>query len=207
MFKNYKTDDQKFSYCLGLDVASRIVSLPIKLDVEAFLEAAKTILEKGKPDVSQEEYEDTMGKLYQKLEEEKQKSVENSSATKAQGDAFRAENAKNPAVTVTESGLQIEILTEGKGKRPKATDTVKVHYEGTLINGKVFDSSYKRNEPIDFPLNQVIKGWTEGLQHAKVGGKLKLVIPPELAYGKRGAGADIPPDSTLIFVVELLDIL
>ncbi|QWF72444.1 FKBP-type peptidyl-prolyl cis-trans isomerase [Methylomonas paludis] len=122
----------------------------------------------------------------------------------AAGTAFLAENAKKPGVITTASGLQYQVLTEGTGATPKATDTVTVHYEGTTIDGKVFDSSYKRGAPASFPLNRVIPGWTEGLQLIKEGGKSRLFIPANLAYGARQAGPDIGPNSTLIFDVELI---
>ncbi len=122
------------------------------------------------------------------------------------GKAFLAENATKPGVQQTASGLQYLLLEPGKGKTPAATDTVKVNYRGTLLDGTEFDSSYKRNEPIEFPLNRVIPGWTEGLQLVKEGGKIRLFIPSQLAYGSRGAGGAIGPDETLIFDVELLDI-
>ncbi|TLD72709.1 FKBP-type peptidyl-prolyl cis-trans isomerase [Phragmitibacter flavus] len=122
------------------------------------------------------------------------------------GIQFLKDNATKEGVTTTASGLQYKVLTEGTGKSPKATDTVVVHYKGTLLNGEEFDSSYARREPAEFPLNRVIKGWTEGVQLMNVGSKFEFYIPSELAYGSRGAGGDIGPDETLIFQVELLKI-
>jgi len=133
-------------------------------------------------------------------------SMSNAESALEKGKAFLKENATKEGVKTTASGLQYKITKEGTGKNPKATDTVVVHYKGTLINGKEFDSSYKRGEPAEFPLNRVIKGWTEGLMYLTEGGKATLYIPSELAYGSRGAGADIGPDETLIFEVELLKI-
>ncbi len=129
-----------------------------------------------------------------------------SAKAKEEGEKFLAENAKREGVKVTESGLQYEVLEATIGQKPKATDSVRVHYEGTLIDGTVFDSSYKRGESIAFPLNGVIKGWTEGLQLMSVGSKYKFFIPYQLAYGEHGAGASIPPYAALIFTVELLGI-
>ena len=129
-----------------------------------------------------------------------------SGEAKAAGEKFLAENAKREGVKTTASGLQYEVLEATIGQKPKATDTVKVHYEGTLIDGTVFDSSYKRGESISFPLNGVIKGWTEGLQLMSVGSKYKFFIPYQLAYGERGAGGSIPPYAALIFTVEVLGI-
>ena len=122
------------------------------------------------------------------------------------GETFLRQNAKAEGVKTLPSGLQIKTLKEGAGKQPKATDTVVVHYRGRTIEGKEFDSSYKRGQPATFPLNRVIKGWTEGLQLLKEGGKAELYIPSDLAYGSRGAGADIGPDETLIFEVELISV-
>ena len=129
-----------------------------------------------------------------------------SAKAKEEGEKFLAENAKREGVKVTASGLQYKVLEATIGQKPKATDSVRVHYEGTLIDGTVFDSSYKRGESIAFPLNGVIKGWTEGLQLMSVGSKYKFFIPYQLAYGEHGAGASIPPYAALIFTVELLGI-
>ena len=129
-----------------------------------------------------------------------------SAKAKEEGEKFLAENAKREGVKTTASGLQYEVLEATIGQKPKATDNVRVHYEGTLIDGTVFDSSYKRGESIAFPLNGVIKGWTEGLQLMSVGSKYKFFIPYQLAYGEHGAGASIPPYAALIFTVELLGI-
>ena len=122
------------------------------------------------------------------------------------GKKFLEENAKKEGMQTTASGLQYEVLREGDGKKPGATNTVEVHYEGRLIDGKVFDSSYQRKETISFPLNRVIPGWTEGLQLMPIGSKYRLYIPSELGYGARGAGGDIPPNAALIFDVELISI-
>jgi len=130
----------------------------------------------------------------------------NPSDNLAKGQAFLKQNADKPGVKTTSSGLQYKVITEGTGKSPSATDTVLVHYRGTTIDGQEFDSSYKRNEPISFPLNGVIPGWTEGVQLMKEGGKIQLFIPSDLAYGSRGAGGVIAPDSTLIFDIELLKV-
>lgn len=124
----------------------------------------------------------------------------------AKGEKFLAENGKKEGVTTTASGLQYKVITPGTGKSPKATDTVLVHYRGTLISGVEFDSSYARREPIEFPLNQVIKGWTEGVQLMQEGAKYEFYIPSKLAYGSRGAGRDIGPNEALIFEVELLKV-
>ncbi len=133
-------------------------------------------------------------------------SAKSAEENKAQGIAFLQENAQKPDIITTDSGLQYKVLIQGDGDSPSATDRVKVHYEGTTIDGKVFDSSYQRGEPITFPLNRVIAGWTEGLQLMKEGSKYRLFIPSELAYGPRGAGGAIGPNETLIFDVELIEV-
>ena len=133
-----------------------------------------------------------------------QKQLNETKKAEATGNSFLTENAKKDGVKTTASGLQYKIITEGTGKQPTATSVVKVHYKGQLTDGKVFDSSYQRGEPTEFPLGRVIPCWTEGLQKMKVGGKAKLICPPQIAYGSRGAGGVIPPNATLTFEVELL---
>lgn len=142
-------------------------------------------------------------------QEEKQRAAaaEAGKVAKAAGESFLAENAKKEGIVVLPSGLQYQVLKEGNGKKPSATDQVKCHYEGTLIDGTIFDSSYQRNEPATFGLNQVIAGWTEGVQLMSEGAKYRFFIPYNLAYGERGAGAQIPPFAALVFDVELLKVL
>ena len=149
-----------------------------------------------------------LNNFFTELEKEQNaKNAEAGKAAKSEGEKFLAENAKKPGVVVTASGLQYEVLNEGTGRSPKATDTVRCHYHGTLIDGTVFDSSYQRNQPADFGLNQVIAGWTEGVQLMKEGAKYRFYLPYDLAYGEHGAGASIPPYAALIFDVELLKVL
>ena len=161
----------------------------------------KDVLEKQKPQISYQEAQQVLGKFFSELE------AKVAGAAKAQGEAFLAENAKREGVKVTASGLQYEVLEATIGQKPKATDKVKVHYEGTLVDGTVFDSSVQRGEPATFGVRQVIAGWVEALQLMPVGSKWKLFIPSDLAYGTRGAGEAIKPNSALIFEVELLDIV
>jgi len=155
---------------------------------------------------AEQEESTIMAFFAQKQEEQQKEQAKQFEDIKAEGENFLAENAKRSEVKTTESGLQYEVITEGKGNKPAATDVVKVHYKGTLIDGTTFDSSYDRGEPAEFPLNQVIPGWTEGLQLMSVGSKYKLYIPYQLGYGERGAGGQIKPYSALIFEVELLEI-
>ena len=158
--------------------------------------------------MSAAEVQQTLQHFFSELEERQQaEAAERGKAARVEGERFLAENAKRPGVTVTASGLQYEVVNQGTGRRPRATDTVSCHYEGTLIDGTVFDSSYRRGEPAAFGLNQVIKGWTEGVQLMQEGAKYRFYIPWQLAYGERGAGADIPPYAALVFTVELLKVL
>ena len=191
----------KVSYALGLSLGQNMASSGVKtIEYDDLVAGMKAIMNKEKPAISFDEAQEVLNTFFAELE------AKVAGQAKAEGEAFLAENAKREGVIVTGSGLQYEVLTAAEGKKPKATDKVKVHYEGTLIDGTVFDSSYRRGEAISFGLNQVIKGWTEGVQLMSVGAKYKFFIPYNLAYGERGAGAQIPPYAALIFTVELLGI-
>ena len=191
----------KISYAIGLSMGQNLMGSGVtSLEYADLAAGIKDVLEKNQPQISYQETQQVLGKFFSELEQKI------AGEAKAAGEAFLAENAKREGVKVTESGLQYEVLEATIGQKPKATDKVRVHYEGTLIDGTVFDSSYKRGESITFGLNQVIKGWTEGLQLMSIGSKYKLYLPYQLAYGERGAGANIPPYAALIFTVELLGI-
>jgi FKBP-type peptidyl-prolyl cis-trans isomerase FklB len=191
----------KISYAIGLSMGQNLMGSGVtSLEYADLAAGIKDVLEKNQPQISYQEAQQVLGKFFSELEEKI------AGEAKAAGEKFLAENAKREGVKVTESGLQYEVLEATIGQKPKATDKVRVHYEGTLIDGTVFDSSYKRGESITFGLNQVIKGWTEGLQLMSIGSKYKLYLPYQLAYGERGAGANIPPYAALIFTVELLGI-
>ena len=191
----------KISYAIGLSMGQNLMGSGVtSLEYADLAAGIKDVLEKNQPQISYQEAQQVLGKFFSELEQKI------AGEAKAAGEAFLAENAKREGVKVTENGLQYEVLEATIGQKPKATDKVRVHYEGTLIDGTVFDSSYKRGESITFGLNQVIKGWTEGLQLMSIGSKYKLYLPYQLAYGERGAGANIPPYAALIFTVELLGI-
>ena len=192
----------KVSYALGMSVANNILASGVKdLNIEEFANAIKAVLTNQQPTLSVEEAQQVLTEYFTKLQEEQVKMF------KSEGEAFLAENAKKEGVVTLPSGRQYKELTEGNGNKPTASQQVKCHYEGTLINGAKFDSSYDRNEPAVFPVNGVIQGWVEALQLMPVGSKWELYIPYNLAYGERGAGQSIPPYATLIFTVELLEIL
>jgi FKBP-type peptidyl-prolyl cis-trans isomerase FklB len=191
----------KISYAIGLSMGQNLMGSGVtSLEYADLAAGIKDVLEKNQPQISYQEAQQVLGKFFSELEQKI------AGEAKAAGEAFLVENAKREGVKVTESGLQYEVIDGTIGQKPKATDKVRVHYEGTLIDGTVFDSSYKRGESITFGLNQVIKGWTEGLQLMSIGSKYKLYLPYQLAYGERGAGANIPPYAALIFTVELLGI-
>lgn len=198
------TEIEKVSFLLGYNTGRDMKELDSELDLEVFYKAMKDGFA-GKENALTDEQIKELATAYEKRksEEAKKKFDEAAAKNKTDGEKFLAENAKKEGVQTTASGLQYKVITEGTGKQPKATDTVVVHYEGKLLDGKVFDSSYERGMPAQFPLNQVIKGWTEGLQLMKEGAKYELYVPAELAYGAEG-NQNIEPNSTLIFTVELL---
>ncbi len=201
------SDASKFSYAVGMNFGSSLQRFPVKLDKAALLAAVQASINGEKTQLTPKEAQTIIQSVMKKQQEKAMfKRKAKGEKNKKEGAAFLAENAKKEGVHTTASGLQYMILREGDGPSPKPTDTVKVNYKGTLIDGTVFDSSYDRGQPISFPLNGVIKGWTEGLQLTKVGGKIRLFIPSDLAYGSRGAGGKIGPNATLIFDVELLGI-
>ena len=191
----------KVSYALGIGIGRQLADMGANdIVTEDFAAAMKDVLTGAQLQIDETEAQAMVQEYLQRKGEERLKNV------KAEGEAFLADNAKKEGIVTLPSVLQYQVLQEGNGKRPKATDQVKCHYEGTLINGKVFDSSYRRGEPATFPLNGVIAGWTEGLQLMKEGAKYRFFIPFNLAYGTRGAGQDIPPYATLIFDVELIEV-
>ncbi len=190
------------SYALGMMVANDFKKGVFKsIDVNEFATAMKSVFNNETTRISANEANQIINTFYQKAQSEVFE------MNKKAGDAYLAENKKREGVIVTNSGLQYEILTTGTGAKPKATDTVRCHYEGRLLNGEVFDSSYARKAPADFPVNGVIPGWVEALQLMPVGSKWRLHIPSELAYGQQQVSEQIQPNSTLIFDVELLEIL
>lgn len=203
-----KSQKDKLSYTLGINVGKNMKQLPADIDLENFLKGFRDAFSGTKPQLSEEEMR-TVAAAFQKemvaKQTEKMKAV--GEKNKKEGEAFLAANKKKEGVKTLPSGLQYKIIKEGTGKTPKTTDKVTCHYQGTLIDGTEFDSSYKRGEPATFPVNGVIPGWTEALQLMKTGSKWQLFIPSKLAYGERGAGPNIGPNAVLIFTIELQSIL
>lgn len=200
----------KLSYALGHNIGHQLIGMGLQksLNIDDYAAAIRDVLEGRQPMMSHTEANAVLEHFFNELEERQQaEAAERGKTAKADGEAFLKANATKAGVTVTASGLQYEVVKEGTGRQPKASDTVRCHYEGTLIDGTVFDSSYRRNQPAEFGLRQVIAGWTEGVQLMKEGSVYKFYIPYNLAYGERGAGADIPPYAALIFTVELIKVL
>ena len=200
----------KLSYALGHNIAHQLIGMGLQksLNIDDYAAAIADVMQGRQPKMSHEEAHEVLEHFFNELEErQQQEATERGKAAKGEGEAFLAENKKRAGIVTTASGLQYEVVKEGTGRQPKASDTVRCHYEGTLIDGTVFDSSYRRNQPAEFGLRQVIAGWTEGVQLMKEGSIFKFYIPYNLAYGERGAGADIPPYAALIFTVELIKVL
>jgi FKBP-type peptidyl-prolyl cis-trans isomerase FklB len=202
--KNIKN---KSSYALGYQFGQNLHGYGAEVHVESFTKGFADALAGKKGSMTPEEMQKAVAEFEQNLRTKLEaKKKDQGDANSKEGKSFLEANAKKAGVKVLPSGLQYEVITDGKGKSPKATDVVTTHYRGTLISGKEFDSSYSRNQPAEFPVNGVIKGWTEALQLMKEGSKWKLFIPSDLAYGAQGAGPDIGPNATLIFEVELISI-
>jgi len=200
----------KLSYALGLGIGQQLAQMGAAgdLKIEDFAQSIKDVLEGRELKVSHREAQQIVNDYFQQKEQAmRAQQAEKGKAAKAEGEKYLAENAKKDGVITTKSGLQYQVLREGNGRRPTAKDSVKCHYEGFLIDGTVFDSSVQRGEPAVFGLQQVIAGWTEGLQLMQEGGKYRFFIPYKLAYGEGGAGQMIPPYAALIFDVELIEVV
>ena len=207
---NLDSHQAQVSYIIGRDLARNFAQQGLELDVDTLAGALKEGLQGLPSRLTQEEMQAAMQQLQEQIggaEDDQQDQNSNTmNNNKAEGEAFLAQNASKSGVTPLPSGLQFEVLTQGTGNKPSLGSSVTTHYHGTLINGTVFDSSYQRGQPATFPVNGVIAGWTEALQLMPEGSKYRLYIPSDLAYGKRGAGRDIPGDTALIFDVELIKV-
>lgn len=201
-----ETDEQKLGYMIGMDIGRSLQQQNAEVDLDALFEALRTVYEGGEPAMTQSEA-DTLRQEYMAKRQASAAAAQREAAenNRAETEAFLAENATREGVIVTESGLQYSVVELGEGPRPAPSDTVTVHYRGTLLDGTEFDSSYARGEPISFALDRVIPGWTEGVGLMPTGSKFKFFIKPELGYGEAGGGP-IPPNATLIFDVELISI-
>jgi FKBP-type peptidyl-prolyl cis-trans isomerase FklB len=201
------TEKDKVSYIIGTDIAKNLKKQGIDIDPELLFKGLKDAFTDQKLLLSDEEIQQVMTSFQQEMmAKQSKKAGELAEKNQKEGDAFLAANKKKDSVVTLPSGLQYKVIVEGKGKMPALNDTVTTNYRGTLIDGTEFDNSYKRGEPASFPVSGVIPGWTEALQHMKVGSKWQLFVPSNLAYGERGAGQTIGPNATLIFEVELLSI-
>ncbi|MCF6217870.1 MAG: FKBP-type peptidyl-prolyl cis-trans isomerase [Gammaproteobacteria bacterium] len=198
-----QSEEDQLSYTLGYQLGQRLAAEGVEINADLYSAALREGLQGAESRLSPQENRQVMERFQQRGEERRKASSENNLA---QGMAYLEENSKKPDVTVLDSGLQYKIITQGEGGKPSATDTVKVHYRGVLINGLEFDSSYSRNEPATFPVNRVIPGWTAILQMMPVGSHYQVTIPSELAYGERGAPPMIGPNAVLVFDIELLNI-
>lgn len=205
MSEQFKTVETQASYGVGFQMGQQLQANPFDgLDLDAVCVGIKDAFAGESPQLDNDTLREAFEEIHKRMQAAKSKDHESAIA---EGEAFLAENAKKEGVVVTESGLQYEVIANGDGETPTADSTVRTHYHGTLINGTVFDSSYERGQPAEFPVGGVIKGWTEALQIMPVGAKWRLYIPYGLAYGEQGAGAAIGPFTTLIFDIELLAIV
>ena len=203
----FKTEMDKVSYAIGTQLAQNFKRQSVEIKIESFVRGIKDVMAGRELALTQEEMKQVMTGFSQRMRAKKQEKQKAEAAKNlAAGKAFLAANGKKEGVKVLPSGLQYKVIKKGTGKSPTAEDKFRTHYRGTLINGTEFDSSYKLNKPSEFAVKGVIKGWTEALQMMPKGSKWKLFIPSDLAYGPRGAGAQIGPNSTLIFDIELVDI-
>ncbi len=201
----FTTLEQHASYGIGLQMGQQLADNPFDgLDIAAVAAGLAAAFYGDEPEVSEDQIRAAFEVISARMQEAQ---AEQAKLAAGAGEAFLAENAKKAGVTVTASGLQFEVLVQGDGEKPSRSSTVRTHYHGTLIDGTVFDSSYNRGQPAEFPVGGVIAGWTEALQMMPVGSKYRLYIPHNLAYGERGAGAAIAPFSALVFDVELLAIV
>jgi FKBP-type peptidyl-prolyl cis-trans isomerase FklB len=202
-----KTDKDKASYAIGMNLGTSLHRQSMEIDPAVLLRGLKDALAAGKMLMTEDQMRATLMQLQNDLRKKQQEKAQVAGvANKKESDEFLAANKAKEGVVTMPSGLQYKVLTEGTGPKPAATDSVVCNYRGTLINGTEFDSSYKRGQPVTFPVGGVIKGWTEALQLMPVGSKWQLFVPAELAYGERGGGPIIGPNSTLIFEVELISI-
>jgi FKBP-type peptidyl-prolyl cis-trans isomerase FklB len=202
-----KDQKDKVSYSIGMEIGKNMKRQSLDVNPELLTRGVKDAFSDGKPLMTDEEMKEAL-MAFQKEMMVKQQELAKIAGEKNQkeGEAFLAENKKKEGVITLPSGLQYKVIKAGSGNKPKATDTVSVHYQGTLVNGTEFDSSYRRGQPVSFPVNGVIPGWTEALQLMEAGAKWQIVIPSNLAYGDRGAGPQIGPNATLIFEIELISI-
>jgi len=198
------TEPARISYSIGVQVGSSLRECGMTLDPNLILRGLQDTMSGAEPAMSREEISEAMGTFQQHMMQQQREKAEKA---QEEGASFLEENAKKEGVVTLPSGLQYKVIREGEGRIPKATDTVKTNYRGTLINGKQFDSSYDRGEPAEFPVTGVIKGWQEALQLMKEGAKWQLFVPSELGYGQMGSRGSIPPNATLIFEIELLEIV
>ncbi|MBQ0720170.1 MAG: FKBP-type peptidyl-prolyl cis-trans isomerase [Gammaproteobacteria bacterium] len=205
MSEKYTSTEQKVSYGIGRQMGDQLAGSPFdELDLQSVLDGISDAFTSQPSQISTEEMKAAFEAVNERVQK---KQAETAGQLTAEGEKFLADNAQRAGITVTASGLQYEVLSEGKGAMPSSSAKVRTHYHGTLLDGTVFDSSYDRGEPAEFPVNGVIAGWTEALQLMKEGAKWRLYVPSALAYGEKGAGGAIGPHATLIFDVELLAIV